>query len=78
MIEVDLFSACVISIVNMEFASRLDDVIEKHRPELWIHGHTHVPCDYGLFDTRTVCNPGGYPGENRRTEFRDDLVVSIG
>jgi len=63
--------------LNPAFASRLEDVIEKHRPELWIHGHTHVPCDYVLFDTRIVCNPGGYPGENRRSEFKDDLVVSV-
>ena len=64
--------------LNPVFASRLENVIERYRPELWIHGHTHVPCDYELFDTRIVCNPRGYPGENRRSEFRDDLVVSIG
>jgi Icc-related predicted phosphoesterase len=63
--------------LNPAFASGLEDVIEKYRPELWIHGHTHVPCDYELFDTRVVCNPGGYPGENRRSKFRDDLVVSV-
>lgn len=64
--------------LNPAFASRLEDAIEKHRPELWIHGHTHVSCDYKLFDTRIVCNPRGYPGESRRRGFRDDLVVSIG
>jgi Icc-related predicted phosphoesterase len=64
--------------LNPAFASRLEDVIEKHRPKLWIHGHTHVPCDYELFDTRIICNPRGYPGENRCSEFRDDLVVSVG
>jgi Icc-related predicted phosphoesterase len=64
--------------LNPAFVSRLEDVIEKYRPELWVHGHTHVPCDYELFDTRIVCNPGGYPGENRRSGFRGDLVVSIG
>ena len=63
--------------LNPAFASRLEDVIEKRRPELWIHGHTHVPCDYELIDTRVVCNPRGYPGENRRSGFRDDLVVSV-
>lgn len=63
--------------LNPAFASRLENVIEKHRPELWIHGHTHVPCDYKQFDTRIVCNPRGYPGENRRSEFRDDLLVSV-
>lgn len=64
--------------LNPAFASHLEDVIEKYRPELWIHGHTHEPCDYQLFDTRVICNPRGYPGENRSSEFRDDLVVSIG
>ena len=64
--------------LNPVFASRLENVIERYRPELWIHGHTHVPCDYELFDTRIVCNPRGYPGENRRSEFRGDLLVSIG
>jgi len=64
--------------LNPAFASRLEDVIEKYRPKLWVHGHTHVPCDYELFDTRIICNPGGYPGENRRSDFRGDLVVSLG
>lgn len=64
--------------LNPAFASRLEDVIERYRPELWVHGHTHVPSDYELFDTRIICNPGGYPGENRRSGFRDDLVVSLG
>ncbi len=63
--------------LNPAFASRLESVIEKYRPELWIHGHTHVPCDYELFDTRIVCNPRGYPGENRSSEFRDGLVISV-
>ncbi len=64
--------------LNPVFASRLEDVIEKYRPELWIHGHTHVPCDYELFGTRVVCNPRGYPRENPHSEFRDDLVVGVG
>jgi Icc-related predicted phosphoesterase len=64
--------------LNPAFASRMEHVIEKYRPELWIHGHTHVPCDYALFGTRVVCNPRGYPGENRRSEFRDDRLVSVG
>ncbi|CAN5129495.1 metallophosphoesterase family protein [soil metagenome] len=64
--------------LNPAFASRLEAVIEKCRPELWIHGHTHVPCDYELFGTRVVCNPRGYPGENRSAEFRHNLVVSVG
>jgi Icc-related predicted phosphoesterase len=64
--------------LNPAFASGLESLIEKYKPELWIHGHTHVSCDYELFATRVVCNPRGYPGENRRPEFKDDLVVSVG
>lgn len=63
--------------LNPAFASRLEDVIEKYRPELWIHGHTHVPCDYQLFDTRIVCNPSGYPGETRHSRFQAGLIVEV-
>ena len=63
--------------LNPAFASKLEGLIETHRPELWIHGHTHVPCDYELFETRIACNPRGYPGEASQTDFRADLVVTI-
>jgi Icc-related predicted phosphoesterase len=63
--------------LNPAFASRLEDVIEKYRPELWIHGHTHVSCDYELFGTRVVCNPRGYPSESSGDKFAADLVVQI-
>lgn len=63
--------------LNPAFASRLEDVIESFRPALWIHGHTHVPCDYEIFGTRVVCNPRGYPGETMASSFRPDLVVDV-
>ena len=39
-------------------------------PRLWLHGHTHSPCDYVVGDpqlgeTRIVCNPFGYPRERQ-------------
>ncbi len=63
--------------LNPAFASELEDVIEKYRPALWIHGHTHVPCDYELFHTRVVCNPRGYPSESSGDKFAADLVMQI-
>ena len=63
--------------LNPAFASSLEEVIEKYHPELWIHGHTHVPCDYDLFKTRIICNPRGYPGEYHNPGFREDLLVTI-
>lgn len=32
--------------------------------KLWISGHTHQPFDLTVGNTRWVCNPVGYPGEN--------------
>jgi len=63
--------------LNPAFASRLEDVIETHRPALWIHGHTHVACDYEIFSTRVLCNPRGYPGESPDRGFLPGLVVEV-
>ena len=62
---------------NPAFASRLEHLIEKHSAELWIHGHTHVPCDYELFGTRVICNPRGYPSEPSGRGFSPALVVEV-
>ena len=63
--------------LNPAFASRLEDVIETYRPDLWIHGHTHVACDYEIYGTRVVCNPRGYPCESPDRAFRPGLVVEL-
>jgi Icc-related predicted phosphoesterase len=63
--------------LNPAFASRLEDLIEKYQPALWIHGHTHEPCHYDLFGTRVICNPRGYPREERGTAFNPGLVVEL-
>lgn len=63
--------------LNPAFASRLEDLIETYRPELWIHGHTHVACDYEIYGTRVVCNPRGYPSECSAGELVPGLVVEV-
>lgn len=63
--------------LNPAFASRLEGIIEKYHPELWVHGHTHVARDYEIFGTRVVCNPRGYPGESSGKGFTPDLVLKI-
>jgi len=59
------------------FVCPLDDDILALRPRLWLHGHTHEPCDHVLEATRIVCNPRGYPDEIRtRPPFEPlELVV---
>ena len=63
--------------LNPAFASGLEGVIESFHPALWIHGHTHDPCDYELFQTRVVCNPRGYPGEFGRAGFKPEFTVVV-
>lgn len=51
--------------LNYSFFSDLTDTIEKVKPKLWVHGHTHMPCDYVVDATRVLCHPKGYPNEHR-------------
>lgn len=63
------------SVLNASFASDLSDVIQLGRPALWVHGHVHDSFDYGVGETRIVCNPKGYHAEN--AAFDPRLVVEI-
>jgi len=46
--------------LDAAYASDLSEMIERHAPELWLHGHVHVSHDYTHADTRIVSNPRGY------------------
>lgn len=52
------------------------DLVERHRPYLYVHGHIHDPMDYSIGRTRVICNPQGYGHEPYRG-FRPDLVVEV-
>jgi predicted phosphodiesterase len=41
------------------FSSDLEVTILQHKPDLWIHGHTHDSFDYHIGRTRVICNPAG-------------------
>lgn len=48
--------------VTAAFASDLEWMLDgKAAP--WLHGHTHLCCDYEIGGTRVVANQRGYPGE---------------
>ena len=53
--------------LNPYFCNDLDGVINEHSPELWIYGHTHSKLDkiHSNGKTRLLCNPRGYPKENK-------------
>jgi Icc-related predicted phosphoesterase len=61
------------------FASDLEELILRHRPQLWVHGHIHWASDYRIGATRVVCNPRGYqsPDWSERTGWTDDLVIEV-
>lgn len=64
-------------LVTAAFASNLDSLMDGDRAVLWVHGHTHDSSDYEICGTRVICNPRGYPNENKGSGFRPDLVVEI-
>jgi Icc-related predicted phosphoesterase len=50
--------------LNPYFMSEAYNTIVRLKPKLWFHGHVHQVHDYTIGDTRVLCNPYGYPGEN--------------
>jgi Icc-related predicted phosphoesterase len=61
--------------LSAAYVSDLSELIEKHQPRLWVHGHIHHSFDYQVGSTRMVCNPHGYGNEN--PAFNGSLVVDI-
>lgn len=73
------------SVLNGAYASSLEEDIFDSKPDLMIHGHTHVSFDYIMEDqispdggeTRIICNPRGYKGMEENPNFNPELVVDI-
>ncbi|HOO82866.1 MAG TPA: hypothetical protein PK513_10230 [Alphaproteobacteria bacterium] len=42
----------------------MQDIIEKHQPDLWIYGHTHECDDQAIGKTRIISNQLGYPNRH--------------
>lgn len=65
-------------IMNGGYASDLSELILNH-PQivLWTHGHMHNSSDYMIGNTRIVCNPRGYPGENCISDFNPNLIMEV-
>lgn len=64
---------------NDFFATEMSDWIldMKKPPKLIVHGHTHRKFDYMIGDTRVICNPRGYPGENDWYKNYQPVYVEI-
>lgn len=65
------------SLINCYFANPLEDLIREKKPAYWVHGHTHDPCRYNIGDTWLICNPLGYPREQRHWNFEERLIIDV-
>ena len=50
-------------------------MMDRYRPDLWVHGHLHWRRDYVVGDTRVICNPRGYAREHGGFDSR--FVVEV-
>lgn len=49
-------------LMNGGYASNLSEMMLEYNPKVWVHGHTHHPCEYEVGETTVHCNPRGYYG----------------
>lgn len=63
-------------LISCAYASHLDDLIRRHQPMLWVHGHIHHSSDYWIGRARVVANPQGYP-ETVNPGFQPWMMVNL-
>jgi predicted phosphohydrolase len=62
---------------NQWFYCDMDDLIVSQQKKIkaWFYGHTHTPSTTTIHDIPFVCNPIGYPGENRLEDFQKNIII---
>ncbi len=63
--------------VNGAYHSDLEWLIEKKKPAVWVHGHTHTACDYMIGSTRIICNPRGYGSQFKKNGYNATLTFEV-
>lgn len=64
------------TLMNGAYYTDLSEMIlDNPEIRLWAHGHMHNKSDYMVGDTRVICNPRGYYGE--QTTVRDLELVTV-
>lgn len=64
---------------NKYFHSNLENLIRRHQPALWIHGHIHSSVDYYIASTRILANPRGSTrhGSLENPAFKKNLIIQM-
>jgi len=62
---------------NQWFYCDMDGFIETHAHKIkcWIYGHTHTPSDTIIHQIPFLCNPIGYPNENKYLNFQKNITI---
>lgn len=63
--------------LNGAYFTDLRFIMNKHKPDLWVHGHVHSSFDYAHGSTRIVCNPFGYLGYETNMEYSSRKVIEL-
>ena len=63
------------SSLNRFFVCDYTDLILDRKPAYWLFGHTHIPVDIEVGDTRLISNPRAYPGEFAEQLYDPDLII---
>jgi Icc-related predicted phosphoesterase len=64
------------TLMNGGYSSDLSEfILDRPQIKAWTHGHMHNNFDYLVGDTRVMCNPHGYPGENDQFDFNFTFEV---
>ncbi|WP_316829257.1 metallophosphoesterase [Pedobacter aquatilis] len=62
--------------LSSAYTSDLEDIIAKHQPLYWIHGHIHTPVSYTIGKTAIICNPHGYLNEPYNG-YNENLIIEV-
>jgi len=63
-------------LMNGGYSTDLSEfILDRPKIKVWTHGHMHNNFDYMVGDTRVICNPHGYPGENGQFDFNFTFEV---
>ena len=64
---------------NQWFYCNMDEFIEVNRNKIkcWIYGHTHTSSNVIINEIPFLCNPIGYPNENKILDFQKNFIYII-
>ncbi len=65
------------NLLTPAFASNLENLMDRDRVALWVHGHMHESFNYEVYGTRVTCNPRGYAPKDLNPDFRPDRIVEV-